>query len=60
MINECFIQFELKNYSQFIINARNLLFQNLYFVLEPDNVNGLYKTFMVLFKYLIYFKLSIF
>ena len=54
MINECFIQFELKNYSQFIINARNLLFQNLYFVLEPDNVNGLYKTFMVLFKHLIY------
>jgi hypothetical protein len=40
MINECFIQFELENYSQFITNARNLLFQNLFFVLEPENVNG--------------------
>ena len=44
MINECFIQFELKNYSQFISNARNILFQNLFFVLEPENVNALLKV----------------
>jgi hypothetical protein len=40
MINECLILYDLKNYNQFFANAHKLLFQNLFFVLEPENVNG--------------------
>lgn len=40
MINECFIQYEQKNFEKFIANARNLLFGHFSFVLEPDNINS--------------------
>lgn len=39
-INQCFIQYEKNQYESYISNARMLLFNNLKFVLEPENVNG--------------------
>ncbi len=39
-INQCFIQYEKNEYESYIRNARLLLFNNLMFVLEPENVNG--------------------
>ena len=39
-INQCFIQYEKNEYESYIENARTLLFSNLKFVLEPENVNG--------------------
>ena len=39
MINECLIQYEQKNYEEFIKNSRNLLFGGLIFVLEQQNIN---------------------
>ncbi len=39
-INQCFIQYERNELEDYIANARELLFSNLKFVLEPENVNG--------------------
>jgi len=39
-INQCFIQYEKNELEEYIANARDLLFGNLKFVLEPENVNG--------------------
>ena len=41
-INQCFIQYEKFQYEDYIRNARNLLFGNLKFVLESENVNGIF------------------
>jgi len=43
-INQCFIQYEKNEYESYIRNARLLLFNNLMFVLEPENVNGIVKS----------------
>lgn len=42
-INQCFIQYEKNEYESYVKNARQLLFNNLMFVLEPENVNGTLK-----------------
>lgn len=44
MINECLIQYEQKSYEKFIQNARILLFGDFLYVLEPDNINCMYKN----------------
>ena len=43
-INQCFIQYEKKDYENFISNARHLLFGYLEFVLEPTNVLSLLRV----------------
>lgn len=43
MINECLIQYEQKNYTEFIKNSSNLLFGGIRFVLEPEHINGRFK-----------------
>lgn len=43
-INQCFIQYERSEFEEYISNARTLLFSNLMFVLEPENVNALLRV----------------